>query len=352
LLYGSTAAETGGLSTLKLDQIDTSRALAGRLDLPPRPECAARLPDGFGRRFLIVGDAEEEFDWGAPLNRGSTSTEAFTRLPEANRRFSERGVVPTYVVDYPVVANPRSAAALAEMHGAGACDTGTHLHPWVSPPHVEEVNGFNSFAGNLPAELEEQKLAMLTDRIAELVGSRPIVYRAGRYGIGPHSAAILRALGYRLDLSVRARFDYSGEGGPDFTHYPVHPYWVSEDLLEVPLTTCLAGPLGRWPALARSSRLRGPFARSGLLNRIPLTPEGVPVSEAKDAIERLLDSGQRLFSLSFHTPTVVPGHTPYVRDAAGLDLFWRWWDEVFDLFARHGVLPTRPAELVEAAGAC
>ena len=334
---------------MKLDAIASSRALAGRLDLPPSPECAARLPESFGRRFLIVGDAEEEFDWGAPLNRDSTSTEAFTRLPEANRYFTERGIIPTYVVDYPVVDNPRSAAALAEMHVAGECDTGTHLHPWVSPPHVENVNGFNSFAGNLPVELEEEKLRILTEKIAGLIGERPNVYRAGRYGIGPASAAILRCLGYRLDLSVRSRFDYGGEGGPDFTHHPIHPYWVAEDLLEVPLTTCLAGPLGRWPALARGARLRGPLARSRLLNRIPLTPEGVPVAEAKAAIAHLLDSGQRLFSLSFHTPTVVPGHTPYVRDAADLRAFWSWWDEVLDLFARNDVLPVRPSEILRGA---
>jgi hypothetical protein len=336
---------------LKLDRIDTSRALAGRLDLPPMPESAARLPESFGRRFLIVGDAEEEFDWGAPLSRDSTSTEAFTRLPEANRRFVARGVVPTYVVDHPVVANPRSADALAAMHQAGECDTGTHLHPWVSPPHAEDVTPFNSFAGNLPVELEEQKLRILTERIAEVVGTRPMVYRAGRYGIGEHSASVLRGLGYRLDLSVRARFDYSSEGGPDFTHYPIWPYWVRRDLLEVPLTTCLAGPLGRWPGLARSAALRGPFARSGLLNRIPLTPEGVPLAEAKDAIARLLDSDHRLFSLSFHTPTVVPGHTPYVRDEADLRTFWSWWDGVLDLFARHGVAAARPAEILAAAEA-
>jgi hypothetical protein len=156
-------------------------------------------------------------------------------------------------------------------------------------------------------------------------------------------------LGYRLDVSVRARFDYSAEGGPDFTAHPIEPYWVGEQLLEVPLTTCLAGSLGRFASLARSDRLRGPLARSGLLNRIPLTPEGVPVGEAKEAIERLLDQDHVLFSLSFHTPTVVPGHTPYVRDAADLRAFWAWWEEVFGLFARRDVTPIRSGDIYAAA---
>ena len=75
----------------------------------------------------------------------------------------------------------------------------------------------------------------------------------------------------------------------------------------------------------------------------------MPVAEAKAAIAHLLDSGQRLFSLSFHTPTVVPGHTPYVRDAADLRAFWSWWDEVLDLFARNDVLPVRPSEILRGA---
>lgn len=336
---------------MKLDRIEQAQArrFAERLDRPPSPGCEAAFRADFGRRFIVFGDAEEEFDWGAPLSRDSNSTEAFAALPVATRFFGEHGVVPTYVADWPVVTNPTSAAALQTMAEAGACDVGAHLHPWVNPPHEEEVTRPNSFAGALPQALEAAKLRLLTEKIESLTGRSPIAYRAGRYGVGPHTAPLLQTLGYRLDVSVRSRFDYRGEGGPDFTLHPIRPYWVAEQLLEVPLTTCLAGGLGRWPSLSRSEALRGPLARTKLLNRIPLTPEGVPLDEAKDAIERLLDEGHFLFSLSFHTPTVVPGHTPYVRDAEDLRRFWSWWDGVFALFAQHGVTPVRSGEIYEAA---
>lgn len=336
---------------LKLDRIEQgySRATAGRLDRAPPREAEARLPDSFGRRFVIFGDCEEEFDWNAPFSRAATGTTAIAALPAANRRFVASGAIPTYLVDWPVADNEASAAAIQAMADAGECDIGAHLHPWVNPPHDEDVSVANSFVGTLPIELERAKLAALTEKLTGLAGHAPFVYRAGRYGIGPNSARILAGLGYRLDVSVRARFDYSDEGGPDFTAFPIHPYWVSEDLLELPLTTGLAGPLSAWPALTRSNRLRGPFARLGLLNRVPLTPEGVPLAEAKAAIDILLDRGHRLFSLSFHTPTVAPGHTPYVRDEADLRAFWAWWDGVFDLFARRGVTPVRPGEIVAAA---
>ena len=94
--------------------------------------------------------------------------------------------------------------------------------------------------------------------------------------------------------------------------------------------------------------LRGTLARTGLLARVPLTPEGVPLTDALEAIEALLDEGHRLFSLSFHTPSLVPGHTPYVRDAAGLATFWRWWDGVFDRFAARGVTAVGSGDIVAA----
>jgi hypothetical protein len=156
--------------------------------------------------------------------------------------------------------------------------------------------------------------------------------------------------GYGMDVSVRAHFDYSGEGGADFTDHPIWPYWLENGLLEVPLTACLTGPLSGTPSLLRRDALRGAFARTGLLNRVPLTPEGTDLREALYAIEVLLDRGTRLFSLSFHTPSVVPGHTPYVRDEADLRTFWAWWDGVFDLFEKHGVAPARAADILDAAG--
>lgn len=321
--------------------------LALDLHRPPPPSARAAFPVEFGRRFVVYGDLEEEFDWGAPFRREATGTMAVAALPAANRRFVEAGAVPTYVCTHPVAARPASRDAVAGME----CDIGAHLHPWVTPPHAEQLSVANSFAGNLPEALERAKLTVLTETLANAFGRRPAVYRAGRYGVGPNTHRILAELGYRIDASVRARFDYGAEAGPDFTLHPIHPYWLDNGLLALPLTTSLAGPLGRWPRLARAARLRGAFARSGLLNRIPLTPEGVPIAEAKLAIATELDRGTRLFSLSFHTPSLVPGHTPYVRDEADLSAFWAWWDGVFDLFARRGVTPVRTPEILAAAEA-
>lgn len=319
-----------------------------RLDLPPPPAARLPLPAEFGRRFAIFADAEEEFDWSAPLARTGWSTDAISQLPQANRFFTDRGCRPTYMVDWAVAAMPDSAAVMRRMADDAACDIGTQLHPWLNPPFDETLTPQNSYAGNLDPSLEAEKLRQLTGLIQTQIGTRPVIYRAGRYGVGRSTAAILAEQGYRLDVSARALFDYSSAGGPDFREHPVWPWRVLPGLAALPLTAGYTGMLRRYGGAPRSGAARGALARLRLLDRVPLTPEGVPLCEALEVIERLLEDGQQLFSLSFHTPSVVPGHTPYVRDTSDLEKFWSWWDGVFDLFARHGVLPVTSGEIVAA----
>lgn len=326
----------------------------GRLDLPPPPEAYLDPPAAFGRRVAVFVDTEEEFDWSKPLSRDQRSTSAAESLPIIQRRLQSYGVKPVYLIDHPIASDLRCVATLREFQEAGMCAVGTQLHPWVNPPFEEDVNCFNSFAGNLPEPLERAKLTALTQAIEHGFGRPPTVYRAGRYGIGPNSAKLLAELGYRADVSVRATFDYSGEGGPDFSHMRPIPYRVGSDgLLEFPLTAGYIGTLRRYGrplfgAAASLPRARGVLARTGLLRRVALTPEDMPLADVCELVDRLLDDGLRLFSISFHSPSVEPGHTPYVRDARDLELFYAWWEGMFDHLARRGVVPASIDECLDA----
>jgi len=246
--------------------------LAPSIELAPPVASGALLDPAFGRRFTIFADAEEEFDWAQPLRRCQTSTRAVDSLPAATLRLNDRGVIPTYLVDFPVVDTERSAATVRAMVDDGRCTFGTQLHPWVNPPFDEVVSGPNSFAGRLPLALERAKLRVLTERITQVLGSRPLVYRAGRYGVGPNTAALLIEQGYQMDVSVRARFDYSTQGGVNFMRHPIQPYWIAPDLLEVPLTAGFIGMLRRWPGLFDFNQLHGPMAAAGviLIVHVPL----------------------------------------------------------------------------------
>ena len=173
--------------------------------LTPRSEDYCDLTGIEQPALLVVIDTEEEFDWSAGYSRANTAVSSMRHLERIQRIFDEYGILPTYVIDYPVASQPDGYRILQHIHADKRCVIGAHLHPWVNPPFQEPVNTRNSFPGNLPRELERDKLRALGEVIGDKFGAPPVIYKAGRYGIGPNTEGILEELGYEADLSVCPR---------------------------------------------------------------------------------------------------------------------------------------------------
>lgn len=320
----------------------------------PVPDPARHIvwPDGFGTRFTVFVDVEEEFDWTAPFDRAQRATTAMAAFPAAHRRFADRGVGLTCMVDYPIATDPDAVGILRHAIEDGRSAIGTQLHSWVNPPFLSVESRADSYPGNLPPEMEAAKLDALTDAIAAAFGMRPVAYRAGRYGIGPATMRLLASRGYRLDSSVRPGYDYTGDGGPNFSRLGNSAY-RDVSVIELPLTTIYRG-IARSPSLYRwAGRVphgRGALARTGLIERIALTPEGMPLRSALAAVDQAVADGERLLVFSFHSPSLAPGHTPYVRDTNDLTQFHHWWDAMLDRLDRIGIQPASLAEILAAAG--
>jgi len=294
----------------------------------------AHLAAGERPVLIVIVDTEEEFAWDRPFDRSSVGTTSIAGQPLMHERvFDKFGIVPTYMCDYPVATTAPSVATLRRLMEEGRCEIGTHLHPWVSPPHQEQVTTFNSYAGNLPRELEFEKLRTLTAALTDSFGRAPVAFKAGRYGLGPHTAESIAALGYTIDASVVPYSAFTNDGGPDFRAYDEHPYWFKagqRDLLELPVTTGYSGwlrslgpqlhEMAQRP-LARSARMGGILARSRALERIRLSPEVASGDEMRRLTQSLRGNECEVFSLTYHSPSMVAGHTPYVRSAADLERF-------------------------------
>lgn len=320
---------------------------------------AAKLPQDHPPLLLVVVDTEEEFDWSRPHARENTHVTAIGAQGRAQEIFADHAITPTYVIDYPVASSPAAVAALRVFADAGHCRIGAHLHPWVNPPYTEPLNARNSYPGNLSADLEREKLRILTETIADGFGTRPIVYKAGRYGVGPATARILEELGYLIDVSVVPFTSFAGDGGPDFSAAAFDPSWFGSNgkLLEIPLSCGFYGlfrSLG--PALfphltsdvGMRLRLPGVLARSGLLERIRLTPEGVDLAANIRLVRSLYSQGCRIFSFTYHSPSLVPGMTPYVRSEQQLSEFLRTMDRFFAFFRSDlGGRPSDPLEVYD-----
>ncbi|RED49870.1 hypothetical protein DFP90_105242 [Aestuariispira insulae] len=294
--------------------------------------------------LLVVVDAEEEFDWRKPFDRSSRGISSFSDNARAHEIYEDFGVEPTYCVDQCIVESDEAVGFLSNLEAQGKCSIGAHLHPWVTPPYEEEVNVFNSFHGNLPRELEEKKIAFITQSITQVFGQKPTIFRAGRYGVGPNTIDILKKYGYEIDCSYVPHTSYAHEDGPSFIGCCDQPFWFDDgqSILEIPLTRGLSGVAsGAFPrrlsgifdaGWSRKIRIPSVLSVTGMVERIALTPEGMTVEDQKRLLLSMRRQGKQVFSLTYHSPSLSIGHTPYVQSRADLDRFLVAIREVLQFF--------------------
>ncbi|WP_394850246.1 hypothetical protein LZC95_22665 [Pendulispora brunnea] len=180
----------------------------------------------------------------------SQSPLAFTGVTEGIARrlqplFSRYGAKPTYLLSAEVMRDPASADAL--LHLQGDHELGTHLHGEYAEPDAFEPEVTSAFQRDYPRDVEAAKLRYLTELFTRTFGRKPTSFRAGRFGIGPHSVPILEELDYLVESSVTPHMDWTANGAPGLTFRdaPTQPYHPdprepgrpgTSRMLEVPVT--------------------------------------------------------------------------------------------------------------------
>src|SRR4051812_29407014 len=76
----------------------------------------------FPPTLVVVIDAEEELDWKKSFSRNSTTTENIGCQTKAQAIMDRYGIIPTYVVDYPVAHCSSAASILREIADSGRCE--------------------------------------------------------------------------------------------------------------------------------------------------------------------------------------------------------------------------------------
>ncbi len=354
-----------------------ARSLASGL-LPEKPQVSRRLrPEPTAARPLsvsgvnftevptllddppslyIVVDTEAEFDWSKDFDRSLTNVSSMRQQISAQTIFDGYGARPIYLVDYAVASQAEGYEPLREIFDRRGCAIGAHLHPWVNPPFEEAVSEYNSFGGNLPADLEERKLRTLIATINSNFGISPLFFKAGRYGVGRHTMNTLARLGFAVDFSILPLADLRTSGGPDFRFTEARPYRVGHgEITSIPMTR---GQLGLFAPLqprlhgalrsplALRMHLPGILSRLHLANTVTLTPEGVSAEEQIRLIQTMVARGFRTFTLHYHSPSLAR-RTPYVRTEAELTSFLGNLRAVCSYFFETlGGLPGNPVDLV------
>ena len=316
--------------------------------------------------LLIVSLDTEEDNWHR--SRTDVTVRNIFELRRLARLFDRLGVRPTYFTTYQVAIDPEAAAVLRDVGDASRGEIGAHLHPWNTPPLDEEFVPRNSMVKNLPADLQRAKIETLTAALEEAFGRRPHAFRAGRYGIGPETIVALDACGYRVDSSVSPFVNLQGvDDGPTFVGAPFKLYRLAPNrdvreadpqgpVLEMPLSYGFSrGPFPVWDRVQRVLeaaplrwlRAHGLASRIGLSRRLSLNPEYESVADMLTLSRRLLEHGVRQLHMSFHTPSLRPGLSPFTPTPADVERLYASIEAYLDGLA--GITPFTFATVSEAA---
>ncbi len=284
-------------------------------------------------RLLVLIHAEEEFDWSAGFSRDATDMTHAERLPTVQSVIEDAGFRATYLCDVPFARSQIAADFVRTCMARGTANMGAQLHAWVTPPHNETVSDRNSFQCNLSADLERAKVAALTDLLHAEFDTAPATFLAGRYGYGARTSQALADLGYQINVSIDPGRDHSPQGGPNYRDFTAKPFFdkASPALLHIPHSAGYVGWLARsvYDGTPQSRAIKEIFdavrltARLGALSQLRLSPEGFQLGDLQALTKALYAAGQRVFTYSFHSPTIAPGLTPYTESEGDVAAFLR-----------------------------
>lgn len=151
----------------------------------------------------------------------------------------------------------------------------------------------------------------------------------------------LADLGYLVDSSVLSFYDYSGDGGPDFSSAPYRPYRVGGNDLVVP---CETGRLweipvsvgysrkpfhrvARWEKrlhmpLLEKMRMVGICDRLGLVRKIKFCPEQSDYRRMNSLADCFASENAPCIVMLLHSSSLAVGCSPYVPDDAAQERFY------------------------------
>jgi hypothetical protein len=265
------------------------------------------------------------------------------------KTFQKHGVKPTYLLSPEVIGDKQCVDVFKSLTHV---ELGTHLHCEFVEPLKKPWGEYSSdFQAMYPPEIEAAKLKNLTHLFIEKFGFNPTSFRAGRWGISPHTFKILENLGYLVDSSVTPyviwtfpQYVLNYKTAIDIPYFPSDTNFLQKGqmrLLQVPVT--IVSRYGQWlnQTMKGSSVLKDVLLGVPLWRPMWLRPTYSDFNQMKQVIDMYISFHRHekniVLNMMFHNVEILPEGNPYDFDQKRIADFLDHMERIFDYLNRRGV---------------
>jgi len=292
-------------------------------------------------KCVITVDTEADNQWKS----SNTSLTNIDSLHVFQDFMESRGVSPVYFVSHEVLEHPY-VQTLAQKHMSGLCEVGGHLHPWTTPPYDEKDKLVQRFPSELPRDVLESKILNLTQRLVEVLGERPLSFRAGKWGFSADVAEVLVQEGYKFDSSITPSIAWSDvikdpdthTAVPDFRGISPAPQTLPSGLHEVPMSIIKTGFYtgAMLDSFLWKKNILGKAARAVAR---PIWCRIFPETTIKDLARVYRSAQKQNLPLIFmiHSSELVAGTSPYAKSEEDVAHIYEVLDAFLHLLKTEGV---------------
>ncbi|HUQ08928.1 MAG TPA: hypothetical protein VM146_01340 [Steroidobacteraceae bacterium] len=307
--------------------------------------------------FLITIDVEGDNVWAKP---SQVQTENAAYMPRFQALCEKYGVRPTYLTNHEMAMSPVYRKFAQDVAKRNVGEIGMHLHAWDTPPFeplTADDSRHQPYLIDYPESTIRKKVRLMTDTLEQMVGTKMLSHRAGRWAFNATYAQALVDCGYVADCSVTPHISWRGKpgapngaGGSDYSRAPEEPYFIdladvnrpgNSSLLEVPMT--IVAPMK--PVRSMVSGLP-PRARAAVDRLLPpiqwLRPNGRNLDSMLEIIRSKKAAGATHIEFMLHSSEFMPGGSPTFKTKDAIERLYSDMEQVFA--ATQGLIPSTVSE--------
>lgn len=287
--------------------------------------------------FIITIDTEGDnlWEWKQGDIITTENTRYLNRFQEVSNKY---GFKPVWLSNYEMIADDRYVEFIKSVEKRKLGELGMHLHAWSTPPEyaLNTEGGAQPYLIEYPEEIMESKIKTMTTFIQDRTGITPVSHRSGRWAMDERYVKLLDKYGYMVDCSVTPHISWvnhkglsEGSAGSDYSLSPEKPYYLTDRVLEIPVTIRKIHHVFK-PSYCNARKILSHVYRGVVGQNIWLRPNGNNINELLYLIDLAKESDSDYVMFMLHSSELMPGGSPTFKTQDSIN---KLYDDLEKLFS-------------------